>query len=50
MSDTQVKEIEKDMKDLFYGGRELPQPHSVSVPIGDGIETGKPRPPSGDQT
>ena len=50
MSDTQVKEIEKNMKDLFYGGQDLPQPNSVSVPIGDGIETGKPRPPSDDQT
>lgn len=50
MSDAQVKEIEKTMKDLFYGGRDLPQPYSVSVPIGDGIKTGKPRPSLDDRT
>ena len=50
MSDAQVKEIEKTISDLFYGGRDLPMPHSVSVPIGAGIKTGKPRPPSDDQT
>ena len=50
MSNAQVKEIEKDMKNLFYDGQELPLPNSVSVPIGDGIETGEPRPLPDDRT
>lgn len=49
MSNKQVREIEKDVKDLFYGDRELPQPYAVPVPIGEGIKTGKPRPPPDDQ-
>ena len=50
MSDTQVKKIEKNVKDLFYDGQELPIPNAVSVPIGDGIKTGKPRPSPDDRT
>ncbi len=49
MANAKVKEIEKEIKELFYKDRELPPPYSVSVPMGDGIETGKPRPPSDDQ-
>ena len=37
MSDTRVKEIEKDMSDLFYGGKKLPGPYAVSVPLGKGV-------------
>lgn len=50
MSNKQVKEIEKDVKDLFYRDQELPPPYSVPVPISAGIKTGKPRPTFDDQT
>lgn len=46
MTNKTIKEIEEDMKRLFYKNKEMPPPYSVPVPIGKGIKTGKPRPPS----